>query len=221
MITVGPPVVIEAQPSVSPPMSTMQEAYAVSIHLTSGQLAKTVAGGKTISLPLGAGQLEAFVQFPAAVDGRATSVTLQQTTGHGSWQVQPRDPPSPDQVAFMLRGTDIADFVVQVQPPLGAGAVRFAVRVTPTTTITADDASGMVQLNKGDRFSLELPEGYTWSVTVADELIASRDQDEQSIFVALQSGSTNLLVSGDPTCHHAGAGCLAPSLSFEIHLVVV
>ena len=219
-ITTGPPLVTESQPSVSPPLSEIQDPAAVSIHLGSGQVSKTVAGGQTIALPLGAGLTEVAVQFPRPVDGRASTVSLQQTTGGEGWSVLPRDPQSTDQVAFDLRGSEVADLLLDVQPPSGGG-VRFGLRITPTTVITASDAGGTVQLDQGDQFSVELGDGYTWSVTVADESIVSQVDGQPGLYEARQPGSTQLLISGDPTCLRSHVGCLIPSRAFQISIVVV
>lgn len=145
-VTISQPTVSEARPSVSPPLSELPDFSAVSIHLVSGQVAKTVAGGQTIAMPIELAPIEVLVQFSGPVDGRATAVTLQQTSGPESWQVLPHDPPAADEVAFGLSGGDSADLLLDVRPPSWRAALRFGVHVAPTTLITAADAGGTVQL---------------------------------------------------------------------------
>jgi hypothetical protein len=218
-ITPGPPVVVEAQPSVGAPVSAVDGAREV-LDVRSGHVAKTVAGGGTINLPFGQGLIEGVVRFPGSADSRASSVAVQQRGGDGSWQAQPRDPPSPDSIAFVLRGTGPADLLVQVQAPAGGPGVQFGLRVTPTTTITVADAGQTVTLRQGERFTLDLGEGYAWDVIIADDTIVG-PVDDGSVYEAFQPGSTSLLLSGDPACSRARTRCLIPSLSFEVRVLVV
>jgi hypothetical protein len=218
-VTIGPPVVIESQPGLGGPVSAIESAR-VLIDVRSGPVAKTGAGGGTISVPLGQGLIEGVVRFPGSVDGRASSVTVQQRGGEGAWQAERRDSPSPDSIAFVLRGTGPADLVVHVQTPAGGPGVQFGLRVTPTTVLTVADAGQTVILRQGERFSLELAEGYLWNVIIADDTIVG-PVDDGSVYEALQPGSTSVLVSGDPGCHRLRTRCLIPSLSFEVELVVV
>jgi hypothetical protein len=211
-------VIVDSQPSLSGPVSAV-EAARVLIDVRSGAVAKTGASGGTISLPFGRGLIEGVVHLPASVDGRARWVTVQQAGGDGSWQVQPRNQPSADSIAFVLRGTGPADLIVQVQPTAGGSGVQFGLRVTSTTIITIADAGQTVTLRQGERFSLELGDGYLWNVIIADDTIVG-PVDDGSVYEALQPGSTTLLVSGDPGCSRARYRCLIPSLSFEVQLLV-
>jgi hypothetical protein len=112
-----------------------------------------------------------------------------------------------------------ADLIVQVQPTAGGSGVQFGLRVTSTTIITIADAGQTVTLRQGERFSLELGDGYLWNVIIADDTIVG-PVDDGSVYEALQPGSTTLLVSGDPGCSRARYRCLIPSLSFEVQLLV-
>ena len=219
-VTVGPPVVTESQPSLSPPLSQIENPAAISIRLDSGQVSKTVSGGQAIAMPLNQGSIEVVVQFPHPVDGRAASVTLQQTAGGGVWEVLSGVPLSPNQVVFELNGSDVADLLIDVRPP-GGGGVRFGLSITPSTVISVADGGGTVQLKQGDQFSLDLTEGYAWTVSVADENIVGAAQGGQGTYEARQPGSTQLLVSGDPACLRSRVGCLMPSRVFQITILVV
>jgi hypothetical protein len=218
-VTVGPPVVIESQPSIGAPVSAAA-GDRVWVDVRSGLVARTVVAGGTLSMPFERGEIEVTMRFPGRVDLLASSVTVQQAAGDGSWQAQPRDPPAPEAIAFVLRGASPADLIVQVQASADAAVVQFELQVTPMLVVTPADAGQTITLHKGERFVFEPGAGYLWSVIVADPAIVA-PVDDGSAYEALQQGTTSLLLSGDPACSRARTRCLVPSLSAEVLLVVV
>jgi hypothetical protein len=106
--------------------------------------------------------------------------------------------------------------VIESQPSVGTPTQP---TLTQPTIITVADAGQTVMLRPGERFSLELGDGYLWNVSIADDTIVGR-VDDGLIFEALQPGSTSLLVSGDPACYRLRTRCLIPSVGFEVQLVV-
>ncbi len=99
-----------------------------------------------------------------------------------------------------------------------------AERPTPTAlsvntrTITLADDGQTITLHVGERFLLELGEGYDWAVTVADESIVGRVA--QNLYEAHQPGRTTLTARGDPLCRKVRPRCGVPSRLFRLQVVV-
>ena len=102
-------------------------------------------------------------------------------------------------------------------------------RPTPTPAgreITRDDNGQTVEMKAGERFLLKLGEEYAWTVTVGDPEVIGRVMNiavvrgAQGVYEAKKAGRTTLSAVGDPPCLKSEPPCKAPSLAFEVTLVV-
>jgi membrane protein implicated in regulation of membrane protease activity len=93
-------------------------------------------------------------------------------------------------------------------------------------TITIDDAGKTIILKVGEKFELLLKrEIYEWTVTDFDRALVTKLTDasakgSQGIFQAVKAGRTQLSAVGELPCHKSVPPCLAPSLLFEVTLVI-
>jgi len=93
-------------------------------------------------------------------------------------------------------------------------------------TVTRSDNQTNITLAVGDTFLVNLGEGYDWKVAVVDQTIARRVvgiaviRGAQGVYQTLKPGDTDLTATGDPVCRAAMPPCAAPSVSFEVHLIV-
>jgi hypothetical protein len=78
----------------------------------------------------------------------------------------------------------------------------------------------------GDTFLLNLGEGYLWDVAPADPAIISRKvnitvvRGAQGVYEAHAVGTTTLTGSGEPECSQSKPPCEAPSILFQLTVVV-
>lgn len=78
----------------------------------------------------------------------------------------------------------------------------------------------------GDRFLLKLGEEYDWTISIGDTQVVSRVMNiavvrgAQGVYEAQKAGRTTLSAAGDPPCLKAEPPCKAPSVAFEVKLVV-
>jgi hypothetical protein len=115
-------------------------------------------------------------------------------------------------------------------------AVGVAPTVTPTATsvelgggsrsVTLDDDDKTITMRVGERFLLNLGEGFDWQVLPDDPSILSRVvnvltiRGSQGLYEAHKAGRTDLKATGDPTCRQSQPPCAAPSRLFHITIVV-
>jgi hypothetical protein len=101
--------------------------------------------------------------------------------------------------------------------------------VTPTPgekIITLDNNRQAISLEVNERFLLKLGEGYDWNITIDDQNIVSRlvgvtvIKGAQGIYEAHKPGSTTLTAVGDPVCRKEHPPCMAPTIEFQIQVVV-
>ena len=96
----------------------------------------------------------------------------------------------------------------------------------PSAAVGAGDNGSTRTMHVGDRFLLALPAGYDWTVSIADPAILGRvlnitvPQGAQGVYQALRPGTTTLSAVGDPLCRRSTPPCAAPSILFELHVVV-
>lgn len=101
--------------------------------------------------------------------------------------------------------------------------------VTPPSasqTVTLDDQGKTITLAVGERFLLNLGEGYNWEVSISDQAVMSRVigitviRGAQGVYQAHQPGSLILSATGDPLCRQSQPACGMPSLLFSVTIIV-
>jgi hypothetical protein len=92
--------------------------------------------------------------------------------------------------------------------------------------VTLADDGQTIRLRVGERFLLNLGEGYDWTVDVDDQSIVSRVvnvltvRGSQGLFEAHRPGSTTLRALGDLPCRQAKPPCMVPTRVFRLQIVV-
>jgi hypothetical protein len=102
--------------------------------------------------------------------------------------------------------------------------------VTPqpsgSQAVTLDDQGKTMTLAVGERFLLNLGEGYNWEVSISDQAVVSRVigitviRGAQGVYQANQAGSVTLSATGDPLCRQSQPACGMPSLLFSVSIIV-
>ena len=94
-------------------------------------------------------------------------------------------------------------------------------------TITLEDAGKTIALTVGEKFQVALKRGgYEWTVNRVDSSVVTKlpdaptVRDAQGIFQALVAGTTQFSAVGELPCHKSTPPCLAPTLLFQVTLVV-
>ncbi len=103
--------------------------------------------------------------------------------------------------------------------------------VTPqpngSQTVTVDDQGKTITLVVGERFLLNLGEGYNWEVSISDQAVVSRVigitviRGAQGVYQANQAGSVTLTATGDPLCRQSQPACGMPSRLFTVTIIVM
>jgi hypothetical protein len=95
-----------------------------------------------------------------------------------------------------------------------------------TPRITLADNGKMVTYTTGQTFLLYLGEEYNWSLSISDQNVISRVKNiavirgAQGVYDVLQAGTTILTAVGDPICRDQQPACAAPSIQFQVTIVV-
>lgn len=115
--------------------------------------------------------------------------------------------------------------VIQVQNTAGVLSADFD--FFPGLVVTLADSGKAVRLRVGERFLLLLKrENYTWTPTVENPSILKQVTDSrqpegsQGVFEAQTPGQTTLIAVGELPCHRTQPPCMAPTLQFEVNIVV-
>jgi hypothetical protein len=181
-----------------------------------------VSFGLLIVLALSAG----CVPLPAPTEAaRTTSVA-----GAGPTMTAAPTGTSPSEISTATtEATSTAETLAtpEVSTSLPPGATPPA-EATPARgrSVTLDDNGKTVALQPGDRFLLNLGEGYNWDVSIADPSIVSRVigvltiRGSQGLYEAHEPGTTALTATGDPDCRTQQPACALPSRLFEVQIVV-
>ncbi|HKP88136.1 MAG TPA: hypothetical protein VJZ26_18670 [Blastocatellia bacterium] len=114
---------------------------------------------------------------------------------------------------------------LSVHNPVGAGSDEF--KFFKGRTITLDDGNKTVEFEVGDKFLLALnKEPYKWEASVQNTGIVKVVEDVSpvlgaiAVFEAVAKGQTGLTALGSLACHNSNPPCLAPSLQFQVNIVV-
>jgi len=120
-------------------------------------------------------------------------------------------------LAVLVAGSGLASVAL-------AGRAGAASETVQTVTLAQNGQT--LDLVVGERFLLQLGDGYVWAARVADPAVVGRAvnvavvRGAQALYEAKQPGTTTLEASGDPPCRQARPPCAAPSLLFHIQLRV-
>ncbi|HSO74229.1 MAG TPA: hypothetical protein VLU47_05280 [Blastocatellia bacterium] len=124
-------------------------------------------------------------------------------------------------------GKKIANNAVVSLQVQSAGVLSEKFPVFKGQIITFDNAGRTLQLTVGERFLLSLQKsGYEFSPEVLDPTVLRKVDDvedvsgSQGVFEAVKAGSTKLTALGELPCHKSTPACLAPTLFFELNIVV-
>jgi hypothetical protein len=96
----------------------------------------------------------------------------------------------------------------------------------PTPRITLADNGKTVTYQVGQSFLLFLGDEYTWSLSITDQNVISRVKNiavirgAQGVYNTLKAGTSVLSAVGDPTCRDQKPACAAPSIQFQVTIVV-
>ena len=88
------------------------------------------------------------------------------------------------------------------------------------------DAGSALDLAVGERFLVNLGQGFDWTVVIADPSIVDRVRNvtviagAQGLYEAKAAGRTTMSATGDPPCRKANPPCGAPSRLVTVELVV-
>ena len=113
--------------------------------------------------------------------------------------------------------------VLSPEPPTGTPVDS---TVGGPTVVTLNDRGKTIQLAVGQSFLLKLGETFDWTVNISDQTVISRVRNimvvrgAQGVYDALKAGTVMLAATGDPPCRQSHPACAAPSLLFEVTIVV-
>jgi hypothetical protein len=92
--------------------------------------------------------------------------------------------------------------------------------------IGLQDQGRTVVMHVGDRFLLQLGDGYNWTITSSDDSVVGRVinimviSGSQGLYEGRKVGDANLNMVGDPSCRSSQPPCEMPSMSFTLHVQV-
>jgi hypothetical protein len=114
-----------------------------------------------------------------------------------------------------------------VSTPVGPSVPVSGTSVTPSPNgVTLADNGVTITVGVGQRFLLNLGEGYDWTVTIADQSVLSRVigvltiRGSQGLYEAHKPGQTVLSAAGEPTCRAENPPCGMPSRLFSLNVAV-
>jgi hypothetical protein len=122
-------------------------------------------------------------------------------------------------------GTNTSPTQMGNEPTATPGTVSTAPPGQDLVVTLADDGK-TANLKVGQRFLLDLGEGYDWTPKVADQNIVSRVigilviRGAQGVYEAHAPGSTSLIATGNPTCLKSKPACAMPSRLFKVTITV-
>ena len=105
-------------------------------------------------------------------------------------------------------------------------ATRTTAAGPPDGTITLADNGSTLTLAVGERLILKLGTDYDWTVSDTDQSVLARvrnatlDPGTQGVYAAVGPGKATLAAVGDPPCRKSTPACGAPSILFQVSIVV-
>jgi len=210
-----------------------------------GSTAQTLTPGETAYLNVGSGEINVLIRYPNPI-GRGSGASfvpyqVTVTVDPVGWRAVASTSPNDNTLAFRLLGNATGHFTVNVGSMPTNPSVTFGVDIvnplTPTIgsvagnpsagqTITLADNGTTLHFQVGDRFLLDLGNGYDWTVNVADQNVVRRIvnvtviRGAQGVYVAHAAGQTALTAVGDPACRQAKPACAVPSRTFKVTIDV-
>lgn len=139
------------------------------------------------------------------------------------------DPDNPEGLLFAKRGGKRIppEKTVAISVQNGGGVTSQTFDFFSGLTITIEDGGKTFNLKVGDKFQVLLKaDAYEWAVTDYDANLIPKLSNEpapagsQGIFQAVKSGRTQLGAVGELPCHKSTPPCLAPSLLFEVTVII-
>lgn len=88
------------------------------------------------------------------------------------------------------------------------------------------DNGRTLMVHTGERFLLNLGNGFDWTVDIDNPNVLSRLENAnvpigaQGVYEASGPGQASLTAVGDPYCRHSNPACEAPSILFKITVIV-
>jgi hypothetical protein len=84
------------------------------------------------------------------------------------------------------------------------------------------EADEPLTLAVGERFELQLGQGYDWELAIADGRVLNRLEEGPGggVFLARQPGETELTAVGDPECLKVRPPCAMPSVFYSLLVIV-
>ncbi len=228
----GPEVGTAVSDSTAVPLPSLTPAPSgIWFEVHSGTFVKTALPGNTTTMPLAANAntIYILVHFPAPIppDVRPNLRLELVPPQTGSWNVEVRNPPTADTIAFDANGGTVpGEFHTQLTDVPNTPPLTLGVQVTQGAQVKLADDSQTLTMNVGDRFLLNLGEEYNWSFTIDDQTIVSRVPNimtirgSQGLFEGHKAGRAILTAQGDPPCRQAQPPCGQPSRVFRLTIVV-
>jgi hypothetical protein len=216
-------------------VQVLAEGYAPVIFGVQASLPPTPGAGTPQSAMPGAEPTSAGT---TAAGTTAAGTTVAGTTAAGTTAAGTTAAGTPTAgatVAPTTTVTIVGTSVPSVSGPIVGSAVPGSGSLTTATppggppgsrAVTLADNNGTVTMHVGERFLLDLGEGYDWQVTIEDPTIVSRVPNiltikgSQGLYEGHKPGRTTLSATGDPTCSQAQPPCKMPSRRFQVQIIV-
>jgi hypothetical protein len=120
---------------------------------------------------------------------------------------------------------------ILIPPPVPTGGVGSGTGSTPQAIpaggITLADNSETFLLHPGESFLLNLGmDMFNWTVTIDNQNVLGRVKNitvirgAQGVYQAASQGQAVLSAVGDPFCRSSKPACMAPSLMFQVTVIV-
>lgn len=116
---------------------------------------------------------------------------------------------------------------ILVQPPVPTGALDSNPQAIPANGITLPDNGKTFIVYPGESFLLNLGmDVFNWTVNIDNQNVISREKNvmairgAQGVYQANSPGQAVLSAVGDPFCRATKPACMAPSILFQVTIIV-